>query len=220
MSDTQIHYLIAQSKGKVCGNFREDQLNRAMMISEHRKSPDLLSVVLGMSLLVIAYPSYSSDTMISTPSYSLIEQLQYQESIEDGHEYIQLRFQVLDAATGESIPFVKLQILDENDEFVAGAYSDFDGNIELKLSPDQFDAAKKVATIALDYEDKQLEWNEDWKAENSIAIHLNSEVAIVQPEHRENAIRGMVIRVDDWDNIEDDDASRQKKNRKKRRSKN
>ncbi len=213
MSDIQIHYLMSQSKGKMCGNFREDQLNRTMMISERRKTPDLLSVVLGLSLLAVAYPSYSSDAVISAPNYSLITQLKNQESFADGHEYIELRFQMLDAATGEAIPFVKFQILDENDEFIAGAYADYDGYIDLKLSPDQLAAAKKVSTISLDYEDMELEWGQDWNSESTVVIHLNSEVTIVRPEPSTSGIRGMLIRVE---SLENDDASKQKKKRKRR----
>ncbi len=192
LSDTQILHIIQQSEGGMCGHFRSDQLNRSLMIERVRRSPDLLAVVLGMALLLSTYSAHSSPMLDANPPISLIEMLQSSEEIPaDGHEYIEMKFRLVDAETGEAIPFLAVSVHDDFDVILAGAASDVDGILTLKLSPDQMAAASYLNIRSFDYAEKKIEWEKNWKAgairelELSQAHYLIDGFMIIEPEEKD-----------------------------------
>lgn len=180
MSDTQLYYILQQSQGKICGRMNKSQLNRPLVEPAIQKSPDLLAVVLGLTLLMSVYPSYAQEERGASPEISLIEQLNEDSTkIDLGHDYIQMRFEFIDENTGEPIPFLKAIVQGEYGNFYAGAFSDFDGNAVFQLSPDQFDSADSLRLTSIDIGDVNLEWNKDWSKDRVNQILLSTEQAEV-----------------------------------------
>ncbi|GAB5418393.1 MAG: hypothetical protein Crog4KO_15030 [Crocinitomicaceae bacterium] len=192
LSDSQILHIIQQSDGGMCGHFRSDQLNRSLMIERVRRSPDLLAVVLGMALLLSAYPSHSSPMMDTNPPISLIEMLNSGEELTaDGHEYIEMKFRLIDAETDEVIPFLSVSLHNESGVLLAGAISDIDGMLTFKLSPDQKAAVSYLDIRSFDYAEKTIQWDKSWKAGSIKELELNQEhylidgLMIIEPEEKD-----------------------------------
>ncbi|GAB5418391.1 MAG: hypothetical protein Crog4KO_15050 [Crocinitomicaceae bacterium] len=174
MSDTRIYHHLTQSNGKACGRIRKDQLNRVMRLESHRNSPNLLSVVLGMTLLLSTYPVQANELQMSFAPITLIDQLDKNEELKDGHEPIRLRFRIIDEETLEPIPFVKLYVLGENDEVYTGVVTDFDGYGTIELSPDHLESAKTLHLNGIEYGETRLTWSEVWETEGTHDIKLTS----------------------------------------------
>lgn len=181
MSDTQIYYLLQQSDGKICGRMHKSQLNRTLIAPTAEKSPDLLAVVLGFSLLMSAYPAYSQEEKQVVPEISLIEQLNDDSTqIDLGHDYVQMQFVFVDEETSEPIPFLKVRVYGENGTFYAGANSDFDGMVKIQLSPDQFDGADSLLISSVYYGDVDLAWDRNWSKDKIQTIPLSPDEVFLQ----------------------------------------
>lgn len=181
MTDTQIQYLLAQSEGKMCGRFRQDQLNRAMVIGQRRNSPDLLAVVLGMTLLLCTYPVQASQELRYDSPISLIALVQDDSiNVNAADEQIIMRFKVLDDSTQEPIPFATVIAYGENEAFFAGAQSDFDGIAELKLTPEQYEEVKFLKLRSVETGEETLAWEGFWKADKLNVIELTSNQILLQ----------------------------------------
>ena len=179
MTDTQIQYVLSNTDTKICGQFREDQLNRPFVNNRSRKTPDLLAVVLGMTVLLSAYPVYSSTPVYETPQISLISMLEEDTTkVEDNKEYIEIEFEVLSKVTREPIPLAKVIVKGKFGEFYAGALTDLDGIGMLKLTPDQLDGALNLEVNSLDYENKVLDWNRNWRHNKRYQIELEERLIL------------------------------------------
>lgn len=187
LSDTQLAYIIQNSNGAACGHFRKDQLNRAISVAKERRSPDLLAVVLGMTLLLSTYPAFASPTSEHTPKVSLIEMLQEPQNIPaDGHEYIEIKLQLVDGDTKSPLAYVTLVLHDENDVAIAGATSDENGYLVFKLTPDEKAQAKYCKVRSFDFVERIIEWNEEWKSDMAL-------VPVVELHQMDMMIDGMMI---------------------------
>lgn len=164
MSDTQLAYVLQNMNGSTCGHFRKDQIDRAISIAKERRSPDLLAVVLGMTLLLSTYPAFANEAEPKSPEISLIEMLSNPETKPiDGHEYINVKFRIVHAETKEPLPFISIAIYDSNDVVITGAISDEAGYLTFKLTPDQKASAAYLGVRALQYEENVFQWDEKWK---------------------------------------------------------
>jgi len=181
MSDAQIYYVLQQSEGKVCGRMNKNQLNRPLAGPTIQKSPDLLAVVLGLTLLMSVYPSYAQEENQAAQEISLIEQLNEDSTqIDLGHDYVQMRFQFVDENTGEPIPLIKARVIGEYGNFYVGGFSDFDGRVSFQLTPDQFDSADSLLVSSIDIGDVNLVWNKNWSKDKIEVIPLSSDELLIQ----------------------------------------
>ncbi len=181
LSDTQIQYLLANSNGRICGQFREDQLNRAISVDRYRSAPDLLAVVLGMTVLLSAYPTYSSDLSYEAPRISLISMLNDDTTqVEKHQDYANIQFLIVSEETQEPIPFVKVILRGQNGEVYFRAESDFDGIVSFKLTPDQLDGAVSLQLRSYDYVDTLLNWDQSWVADGTYTIPLYNEIIMLR----------------------------------------
>jgi hypothetical protein len=164
----------------MCGHFRKDQLNRTIISARQHRSPDLLGVILGMTLLLSTYPVYANTVSDKVPSISLIEMIDLVDAKPaDGHEYVILNFQVIDAETSEPIPFVKIILMNENDEMVYGAVTDIDGFVKLKLTPDQMEAGNTLLFKSYDFIEKTIDWDSNWRSELLQTIELDETIYLI-----------------------------------------
>ncbi|MCR9172922.1 MAG: carboxypeptidase-like regulatory domain-containing protein [bacterium] len=174
MSDTQLHYVIQHSNGDLCGHIRKDQLNRPLNIHEFKNGPDLLAVVLGLTLLMSTYSAQAEDSKMFSAPISLIEEIEKdstETSVNDA--FIKIRFQVLDNETGEPLPFANVRLKNSQGETIGGAQSDFDGFALLRLTPDLYNATDSVQFECIGYSDSVCAMNEDWKKHEVNEIRLN-----------------------------------------------
>lgn len=173
MTDTQILYVLSSADTKICGQFRKDQLNRSITMDRNRRVPDLLAVVLGITVLLSAYPAYSGVPVYETPEISLISMLgEDTTKVEDNDEYIEIEFEIVSKDSHEPIPFAKVIVKGKFGEFYAGALTDSDGIGLLKLTTDQLDLAMILEISSLDFENKVLNWNRDWHHKKRYQIEL------------------------------------------------
>lgn len=181
MSDTQIHYVLSNSNTSVCGRFREDQLNRDFVVQRYRNAPDLLAVVLGMTVLLSAYPAYSNSPVYETPQISLINMLDEDTvKVSDDHDYVKIQFEIVSKEFQEPIPFAKVIVKGVDGEIYAGAESDFDGIASFKLTPDQLEGASILAVQSFDYGNEVFVWDANWKGDNRYKIELENQVILLK----------------------------------------
>lgn len=180
LSDTQLQHVLQQIEGPACGHFRKDQLNRNIRIAKEKRGPDLLAVVLGLSLLVTALPSYADNSQYQNAPISLIELLKDDvPSLYDGHEHIRIKMYVHDKETYEPLLGAKVVLRDSNDVILAGAISDFDGYATLLLSPDIMDAGVEVSFEHIGYVKVTLEWSKDWQSGHVQNVAMNAEEYLI-----------------------------------------
>lgn len=195
LSDTQIQYILSNSEGKICGQMRASQMNRPMMPPSQRSAPDLLAVVLGITLLMTTTPAYSSNLGSLESPISLIEMVDSDSTKSDGdHDYIQMRFQFIDATTGESLPFIKAKVMGDGGTMFGGAMSDFDGFATFQLTPDQFDRADSLILQSLEFEDQTIQWNVNWAKDSVQVVELSSDTSMLRGNMELVSI-GMMVRV-------------------------
>ena len=173
VSDSQLLYILDHSNGEICGRFNARQLNRPLAKSLHSNGPDLLAVVLGITLLMTTYSVQANEAQQYAPEVSLVQMLDdTTKQADKGHYYIIVKFQILDEETKEPIPFVKVKVLGKEENSFYNVLSDIDGIVEVNLTPDQFDAVHSVFLAALEYERVTLDWNPDWKQNDINEINL------------------------------------------------
>ncbi|XOV68930.1 MAG: hypothetical protein ACFHU9_07040 [Fluviicola sp.] len=192
LSYSQVHYILKQSNGRTCGRFNVNQLNRDLDLGKRRNAPDLLGVILGMTLLLTTYPVLASEESLVPAPISLIEEIQKEHAIlKDGHEYIKVRFQVIDANTADPAIFVKVILKNEQNVVIGGAVSDLDGYVTLNLSPDQMKEVSSVTFNSLEHSELILDWNqgENWDLEGINIIELT------KTEESELMMVGIIIEV-------------------------
>lgn len=190
VSDSQLQYILDHSNGEVCGRFSVDQLNRPLMKSSHTHGPDLLAVVLGMTLLMTTYSAQATEIRQVIPEISLIQMLEDTSKLDQGHESVIVKFQLLDQQSYEPIPFVRVKISGENGVAMPYAMSDFDGNVKIQLSPDQYDAADSILFNSFEYTDVSIPWNPKWK-------DLQRNEILMYPEWREVVVMMGAVSFDD-----------------------
>ncbi|XOV68929.1 MAG: hypothetical protein ACFHU9_07035 [Fluviicola sp.] len=189
LSDTQIAYILQNSKGKMCGHFRENQVNRSIRIPKEQRGPDLLAVVLGMSLLLSACPAYSNSTEHDTPSVSLIEMLKDNPkciSPTDDHEYIKIKLQIVDGDNDAPLRHTSVTLLDENEAIITSTVSDENGYVTFSLTPDQKEKVRILKVEAVDYSNTRVLWDQDWQSEIE-------DVPVIELYAWEMMIDGMMI---------------------------
>ncbi len=182
MSDSRIYYHLSQPNGSTCGRLKLDQLNRVLQPESYRNGPDLLGVVLGMTLLLSSYPVQANETYMSFAPITLIDQLNRNEELKDGHEPIIVRFRIIDEQSLEPIPAAKVFVQGENDAIYARVLTDFDGYGTIELSPDQLESAKTLMLSAYEYGKTTIEWNDDWESGGTCDIKFAHQYSITEME--------------------------------------
>jgi hypothetical protein len=129
-----------QKEGKICGQFRPDQLNRLISQPKEKRAP--------MGIAAAAALTMSTPTMAQTSAPSMVEiPSTYQEQVNHYPQEIILKGRIYENETGEVVPFASVQLWSQGEMIYNGA-TDFEGYFGVQES---IVAQHPVDAIAVNY---------------------------------------------------------------------
>jgi hypothetical protein len=129
-----------QKEGKICGQFRADQLNRLISTPKEKRMPMGIAAAAALSMSTPAMAQTSAPSMVEFPST-------YQEQVNHYPQEVILKGRVYENETGEVVPFANVQLWSQGEMIYTGA-TDFEGYFGVQES---IVAQHPVDAIAVNY---------------------------------------------------------------------
>ena len=129
-----------QKEGKICGQFRADQLNRLISTPKEKRMPMGIAAAAALSMSTPAMAQTSAPSMVEFPST-------YQEQVNHYPQEVILKGRVYENETGEVVPFANVQLWSQGEMIYTGA-TDFEGYFGVQES---IVAEHPVDAIAVNY---------------------------------------------------------------------
>lgn len=181
-SDAEFLALYSNQKGKVCGKFRSDQLDR-MVIADRKEVFDLKAVALGMAVIassgyVLADNSNNSPLLIEcvTNSEPLV-QIAEDDSLKGSRTLV-----IWDEMVGEPVIGARIYLYNSTNKLIGRYLSDINGRAKI----DHFSDISTVKVRVVGFADKLVEWSDLVFTEGEAKLSI-------QPEEMELIIIGEVI---------------------------
>lgn len=170
-SDAELIQLIESKGENMCGRLIASQLNRPLIAQTQppriSSTLSLKVVVLGIGLLA-CFPAFSMEEPPNQSDVDLISviqsnsRLKTEDSLQITDSIIEIRFILLNPENQEPISYEKAVFLDENENILGGAISDYDGEFVLRVSPElnsKIDSIE-IGRNSFQYKSIILNWEE------------------------------------------------------------